>query len=414
MRPQDDTTTHLPNGTDGLTFTPRKSDSTFLQVRNDLPFNEFTGIYSTFKIGLGYIGDATTYSYDDVFKEQLDSLGISLEPTFKTRDFRAIFSGRLLKSKRFISYRFAYMYDGNAETWLMRETGVTVGVPELKGHFFIGRTKEGFSMIKVMNGHSGIANERQMALDVIPILADGIKYFGYFPKSKIFMNLGVFNDFLSKGQSFSTLQWQYVARVGWVPINDSKKGKVLHMAGNFSYGKPNDGKFTIKSRPGSNPTPHLINTGQFSADHSLSIGAEVFYTNNRFTIGSEVMQHNFTSDKFEDHHFRGGDVIVSYFITKARRKYNTNIGNIFEFVQGGKSVFDGGLGAIEFVFHASTFNLNDGSIKGGQFTRFTPMINWYLSRTIRWEFIYGYGILDRFNLKGKVQFFETRIQFSFL
>ena len=296
----------------------------------------------------------------------------------------------------------------------MRETGVTVGVPELKGHFFIGRTKEGFSMIKVMNGHSGIANERQMALDPIPILADGIKYFGYFPKSKLFLNLGLFNDFLSKGQSFSTLESQVVARGGWVPINNIKKGEVLHMAGNFSYGKPNNGKFTVKSRPQSNPTPHLINTGEFSADRSTSIGAEVFYNNNRFTIGSEVMQHNFSSDKSSDHHFRGGDVIVSYFITKARRPYNTNIGNIFEFAQGEKSIFEGGLGAIELVLHASTFNLNDGAIQGGQFTRYTPMINWYLSKTIRWEFIYGYGILDRFNLKGKVQFFETRIQFSFL
>ena len=135
VRPQD-SVQHLPNGTDGLTFSPRESDSTFLKVRNDLPFNEFTGIYSTFKIGIGYIGDATTYIQDDVFKQQMDSAGLSLDPKFQTRDFRAIFSGRVLKSKRFLSYRFAYMYDGDKKTWLMRETGVTVGVPELQGHFF--------------------------------------------------------------------------------------------------------------------------------------------------------------------------------------------------------------------------------------------------------------------------------------
>src|SRR5688500_4395539 len=76
LRPQD-SAVHLPNGTDGLTFSPRQADSTLLKVRNDLPFNEFIGIYSTFKMGLGYIGDATTYSYDDVFKQQIDSLGIS-------------------------------------------------------------------------------------------------------------------------------------------------------------------------------------------------------------------------------------------------------------------------------------------------------------------------------------------------
>ena len=131
-------------------------------------------------------------------------------------------------------------------------------------------------------------------------------------------------------------------------------------------------------------------------------------------IGSEVMQHNFYSDKDEDHHFKGGNIMVSFILTGARRPYNTNTGNIYGFVPVKKSVFQGGLGEIEFVFNVSTFNLNDGSIKGGQMTRFTPMINWYLSRIIRWELIYGYGILERFNLKGKVQFFETRIQLSFL
>ena len=174
-------------------------------------------------------------------------------------------------------------------------------------------------MIKVMNGHSGIANERQMALDPIPILADGIKYFGYFPKSKLFMNLGVFNDFMSKGQSFSTLRWQYVARAGWVPINDQKKSTVLHMAGSFSYGRPNNEKFTIKSRPESNPTPHLINTGEFSADRSFSCGGEIFYSKNRFTIGTEVIQHNFSSDKSGAHHFRGGDVIVGEMLNHLSR-----------------------------------------------------------------------------------------------
>jgi phosphate-selective porin OprO/OprP len=111
VTPED--TVSLANGTDGLTFLPRKSDSTYLKVSSDLPFNEFTGIYSTFKIGAGYIGDFTAYSQNAIFKQQMDSLGVELAPTFETRDFRIIASGRLLKSKRHIAYRFAYMYDGD-------------------------------------------------------------------------------------------------------------------------------------------------------------------------------------------------------------------------------------------------------------------------------------------------------------
>ena len=408
-----DTSRILPNGTEGLTFKPSAADSIMLNQKTKLPPNEFQNTYATFKVGLGYIGDFTGYAQDEVFKQQMDSAGLDLTPHFQTRDFRILGSGRFLTTKRYVAYKFAYMYDGNEKVWLMRETGVTVGFPELKGNIFIGRTKEGFSMIKVMNGHSGIANERLMAVDPIPILADGIKYFGYLPKQRIVLNLGYFNDFLSKGQSFSTLSWQFVARTGWLPINNPKKNEILYIAGNFQYGKPLNGKFTLKSRPESNPTPQLINTGEFVADKSFTYGGEIYYRNRSFMISSEVMSHNFYSNATTNHRFNGGDVVLSYLITGAVRPYHTET-TVFGFVPVKKSVFKGGFGEWEAVLHLSTFNLNDKDIRGGQFTRITPMVNWYLSQNFRMEFIYGYGILDRFGKKGHVQFFETRVQITMM
>ena len=381
--------------------------------KHDLPPNEFEGTHSTFRIGLGYIGDATAYSQDATFKQQMDSANLDLKPNYKTRDFRILGSGRFLKTKRYVAWKFAYMYDGDKEVWMVRESGVTIGVPELAGHIFIGRTKEGFSMIKVMNGHSGVTNERQMALDPIPILADGIKWFGYLPKSRIFWNLGYFNDFLSKGQSFSTFAWQYVARIGWMPINDSKNSRVFHIAANIQYAKPLDGKFTIKSRPESNPTPQLINTGSFVTDRSATLGWEIYYNSKRLMIGSEGMTHRFYSDTSADH--LGAQRLALQLAQQAA-----------PLIPGGTSGLAKHLGAnmrypdqayrysIEGVVRLSTFNLNNGSIKGGQMWRLTPMINWYMTKVIRMEFVYGYGILDRYNLTGHVQFFETRLQITMM
>src|SRR4051812_49281815 len=175
-----DTAQMIPDGTTGNYFAVPKNDSV-VQTKN-LPANEFDGRYSTFKIGLGLIYDFTTYAQSDEFKRQMDTGGFNIDPHGQLRDFRVIGSGRL-KSKRPISWKFAYMWDGDAKTWLVRESGVIVGVPELKGNIFVGRTKEGFSMIKVMNGHSGVTMERQMALDPIPIISDGIKYYGFLPKA---------------------------------------------------------------------------------------------------------------------------------------------------------------------------------------------------------------------------------------
>jgi len=395
----------LPNGTDGLVFTPYTSDST-----KKMKPNEFDGSYSTFKIGLGYIHDFVAYSESDKFRQQMDTAGLNLKPTFKLRDFRILGSG-VLKTKRYIAFKFAYMWDGDNEQWLVRESGITIGVPELAGHIFIGRTKEGYSMVKVMNGHSPWTAERQMALDVIPILADGIKYFGFLPKSRIFWNLGAYNDVISKGQGFSTYAWQYVARVGWMPFYHKEKSELLHIAANLRYGKPVDGKITLKSRPESNPTPQLINTGAFTADHSSHIGGEIYYSNKQFMVGSEIMVHNFYAADADNHRFYGGDIVLTYLFTGAVRPYNTT-GSIYGFVPVKRSVFKGGWGEWEGVVRFSLLDLDDRSIAGGKFWRITPMINWYVSKVIRMEFVYGYGVLDRYNSKGAVQFFQSRIQFT--
>ena len=405
---QDSSKKSYPDGTTGLVLEVGPDD----YLTKKRPPNEFEGTYSTIRIGLGYILDGATYSQNAVFKQQMDSAGLVFNSKFETRDFRVMASG-LFKTKGTLSWKLGYMYDGDKKVWLLRETGLTLGVSKLYGHIFIGRTKEGYSAIKVMNGHSGITAERQMALDVIPILADGIKYFGYLPKSGIFWNLGYFNDLLSKGQSFSTYSWQYVARIGWMPLYNKEKNTVLHIAANFRYGKPLDGKITLKSRPESNPAPQIINTGSFQADHSTHVGAEFYYSTGNMMIGSEVMMHSFQSKDFEDHKFYGGDLFVSYLFTGAKRPYNT-IGSIFGFVPVKKSVFKGGWGELEGVLKISSLDLTDGSIQGGKFWRITPMINWYMSKAVRTEFVYGYGVLDRYNLKGAVQIFQVRLQLSAL
>lgn len=400
----------VPNGTDGLELTVPPTDSTASNKVTYQPPLEVDAPFSTFRIGLGLIYDAATYQQDNVFKQQMDSLNLKLDPQIKLRDFRILGSG-VLRTKRAISWKFAFMYDGANDTWLVRESGVTIEVPELWGHIFVGRTKEGFSMVKVMNGHSPWTNERQMAIDPIPILADGIKWFGFEPKTRIFWNLGYFNDLISEGQGFSTFAWQFVARVGFMPIYDTEQGKVLHIAANLRYGKPLNGKFGIKSRPESNPTPYLLTSGEFQTDESDHMGYEIYYSKNRFMIGSEGMVHAFHSDEGASHRFYGGDAVISYMFTNTSRPYKT-VGSIYGFVPVRKSVFKGGPGEIEGVLRVSTFNVNDGNVQGGQFWRVTPMVNWYLSKVIRMEFIYGYGVFDRFNLRGKVQFFETRLQFT--
>lgn len=129
--------------------------------------------------------------------------------------------------------------------------------------------------------------------------------------------------------------------------------------------------------------------------------------------GSEVYAHQFNSGTADDPVFYGGDVVVSYMITGETRLYNTATA-ILGFVPVQRSVFKGGPGAWEILCRVSTYDLSSGTLRGGEFWRITPMLNWYLSKDVRFELAYGYGVLDRFGLRGVTQFFQTRLQLTLL
>ena len=395
-----DSTLVIPDGTQGETMKIGKPDSV-LTLGN---WYEFDGPLSSLKIGGGFLYEYAAYIQDDVSKEQID-----MEPDFKVRDFRITMSGRV-KVEKFITWKLGIMYDAPSSSWLVRETGIMVGMPELSGHVFVGRTKEGFSLNKVMNGYSGWTMERQMALDVIPILADGVKLMGFLPKQRLLWNIGVYSDWLSETQSFSTYDWQFAMRFGWLPVYSESNNTLLHFAVSYRYGEPDGGEIRVRSRPEATPAPYFLDTDKFPAHHSNQVGGEIYFSSGSWMFGTEFYMHHFSSVQTDNPSFQGGDVAACYIITGESRPYST-VSGIYGFIPVNKSVFDGGPGAWELVLRYSILDLNSGTLTGGKFWRITPMVNWYLSQNVRLELAYGYGVLNRFNLEGTTQFFQSRIQF---
>ena len=404
-----DTIRVIPDGTMGESLEPIDSLEKKKFPKN---INIFTGRISSFKAGLGFLYDYAAYSQDEEAKQQMDSADVTLENQFKVRDMRVMANGQFT-TKRVITWKIGLMYDGPNREWLMRETGFTIAVPEISGHLFIGRTKEGYSLNKVMNGYAGWTMERQMALDIIPILADGIKWIGFLPEKRIVWNIGIYDDIFSEDESFSTYDWQTSARVGWLPIFLPKENKQLHMGLSYRYGKTDNGEMRVRSRPESNPAPYFVDTENFNTDHSNHFGTELYYTHGALMLGGEYHWHKFSSPEKGDPMFQGGDIVVSYIFTGASRPYST-VSGVYSFVPVEKSIFKGGWGEVEGLLRFSAIDLNDGLINGGELWRITPMVNWYMSKNIRLELSYGYSVLDRFQLSGATQFFQARVQFAIL
>ena len=371
--------------------------------RRLVKWNEYDGPVTTLRLGFGFLVDAATYSQDQESKDQ-----VTVEPDVGVRDFRLLLNGRF-KTKRSITWTLGYMYDGVDDVWRFRQTGFLIGVPELSGRIFIGRVKEGYSMVKVMNGYHPWGMERTPILDFVPILADGVKWMGYFPGPRLHMSLGWFADALSEEEKFATYNNQFAARVAWTPVLSDAEGKVLHVGLSGRSGEADGDALRIRSRPELNLAPYFVDTGSIPADGARATGIEALYRVGPWLYGTEYHWQTVDASNGGSPTFHGGNVVVTWLITGETRGYNSP-GGYFNAVSPAKTVFEGGPGAWEAVLNLSYLDLDAGSIRGGKFWRVTPMVNWHLSDNVRLEAAYGYGVLDRFDLDGATQFFQFRLQ----
>ena len=156
------------------------------------------------------------------------------------------------------------MYDGPNDRWLVRQTGIMVDVPEIWGHIFVGRTKEGFSLNKVMVGYAGWTMERSTINDAtIPILADGIKWLGYAPEDRLLWNLGVFGDWLSEEQTFSTYDNQRSAAWPGCRWSRAPAESCCTSASTRGMACPMKASCGSARGPEASPAPYFVDTPQF-------------------------------------------------------------------------------------------------------------------------------------------------------
>jgi phosphate-selective porin OprO/OprP len=229
------------------------------------------------------------------------------------------------------------------------------------------------------------------------------------PEARILWNFGVYGDTFSEGHGFSTYSNQIVGRFAWLPVMSADGGRLVHLGVSGRYGKPKDSTLRLRARPGAWGAPYFVDTGEFSADSTWTTGVEAYYRPGSVTIGSELFLQNVDAPESGDPFFHGGEVFVSWLATGEVRSYNVR-GGYFNQISPRRQVSDGGPGAWELVSHLTYIDLDSGTLAGGRYWRLTPMVNWYFSDNVRFEFAYGYGSLDRFDVTGKTQFMQFRLQ----
>jgi phosphate-selective porin OprO/OprP len=369
-------------------------------------WNELDNRFFTFRLGGGYLYDAASYHQDAASKQQLD-----LVKSNGLRDLRLIGSGRLQFFPR-LSYTIAYMFDAQNNLWRFRQTGLMLDLPELGGRFFLGRSKEGFSTNRFMVGYNGWTLERAAANDAfLPTLADGLRWVGHGFGGHLVYNLGGFADVLTPKQPYEKNDYVAAGRAVWLPFS-MQSTNLLHLAVEVRYGTALSGSLQYKSKPESFFAPSAVDTGKFPASGSTMVGGEVYFQHAPLLFGAEYFVNRVSSSAANNPIFHGGEAFVSWVPTGEERPYNEEEG-FFEAMVPRKAVFDGGPGAVELVLRASYVDLDGGTISGGRFFRLTPEVSWYMSQNVRLAFEYGWSRLDRMNVVGNTQYFQTRLQLTF-
>jgi phosphate-selective porin OprO/OprP len=371
-------------------------------------WNEFENSLFTLRFGGGILVDTASYIQSDASKQQM-----SLHPELGLRDLRVLAKGRFKFLPR-VSYTIGYMYDGQNEEWRFRQTGLMFDVPELDGNLFFGRTKEGFSTSKLTVGYYGWTNERSAANDAfLPILGDGFKWIGRGFGNKLVYNIGWFtNDLSINQQNYAKNDSQTAVRAVWLPFAKTESQTVLHAALEYRYGTSLNGTLQFRSKPESFlAQSYAIDTGKIPANHNNMAGFELYYRPGPLMFGSEYFLNKVSSPQSGNPFFHGGEIFAAYTLTGEIRRYNESEA-YFHPISPSRPLFSGGPGAFELVLRYSYVDLKSGSIDGGKFWRLTPMLNWHMTDNARLEFVYGYGVLDRFGIQGDTQFFQTRLQLT--
>jgi phosphate-selective porin OprO/OprP len=142
-------------------------------------------------------------------------------------------------------------------------------------------------------------------------------------------------------------------------------------------------------------------------------GVEVYAQHPPLIFGMEYFINQVFSSSTGNPFFHGGEAFVSWLVTGETKPYNDAEG-FWEGTIPAKPVFSGGPGAWELAFRASYVDLDSGTVNGGKFWRLTPVLSWYMSDNIRLIAEYGYSRTFDLGFWGSTQYFQTRLQLTFM
>ncbi len=301
---------------------------------------------------------------------------------------------------------------GNRWTWL--DVRLDVPIPKV-GRIRIGRQKVGASHEWVMALADSVYMERATSSLFYPQRNLGVIVTNTHAKDRVMWSVGAFNDWYAQGNSFAGNGNQYAARISVLPMDPgpNRDGTMVQVGASVFYREATNGKLQYRSRPEINQSDDFIDTGKFDADHSLTTQFEAMLLKGRTGFFGEWAMTPTTAPKVGDPFFWGGFVGASYFLTKDTRPVNRREG-----IYQGRTTphapvgSNGGWGAWEIGGRYSYTDLASAAIDGGRISRWTAVLNWYMTYEWLFRIDYGYTTLNQHGTVGHAHGISARVGWS--
>ena len=233
------------------------------------------------------------------------------------------------------------------------------------------------------------------------------------PNEHLIWNLGLFTDWLSEGAGLLHLRHQVAAASpGCRCLGQS--GTLLHLGGDASAtASRRTAQLQLRSRPEANAAP-TSSTPASSGDVGDTCGAWRRTTG----PGPGCSARSTTSQKASSpprpaiRSFTAATSSSTWHITGETRSYNTAAASSAASHRP-RRCSRAGQGRGRRGCGSPTATATAGPSRAAPSGGSRPWSTGTSPTTTRLEFAYGYGTLDRFDLKGATQFFQTRLQLEF-
>ncbi len=268
--------------------------------------------------------DYTTFDQDAASREQVGNQ----QDTFEARSLRLMARGHFMLFRKW-NYVASYEYKGFANEpgdpdWAATDFRVSTDIRHL-GTLTVGKMKEPYSY-EMVGDAANLPHTERLLSPFFVSRSEGVQLSSTMLEQRSTWAVGWYNDWLTKGDSFSDSGNDFAARLTALPVWSDDGARYLHVAASVRYYAGDNDTLRFRGQPASHVSDFFVDTGNIAGDHAWNTGLEALWNVDGFSVLGEYVTSSVSSSAAGDPDFDGYYVTAAYVLSGEHRPYDRKAG----------------------------------------------------------------------------------------